>query len=63
MELSRDLAVTLLPEEETAAGGAAEMMCSCGTNCTVCTGTGTRGCERILGDDALEELLGLLETA
>lgn len=63
MELSRDLAVTLLPEEKTAAGGAAKMMCPCGTNCTVCTGTGTRGCERILGDDALEELLGLLETA
>lgn len=60
--LSRDLAVSLLPAAEQAGAGD-EAMCQCGTNCTVCTGTGTRGCSRILGDEALEELLGLLQQA
>ena len=59
--VSRDLAVTLVPEAEQAAADRAETMCQCGTNCTVCTGTGSRGCERIIGDEALEDLLGQLE--
>ncbi len=54
--LSRDLAVSLVTEAEAAAAEN-DVMCGCGTNCTVCTGTGTRGCEKIVGDEALDELL------
>lgn len=54
---SRDLAVTLLPEAEQSDADEAAMMCQCGTNCTVCTGTGSRACEKILGDEAFDELL------
>lgn len=35
----RDLALTVdLSDEDK------EIMCGCGTNCSVCTGTGTGGC-------------------
>lgn len=59
--LVRDLSVTLLPSAEFArADDYEEMMCGCGTNCTVCTGTGTKGCEKIVGDDALDTLRNAL---
>jgi len=56
-DMIRGLAVTLMPAEELSAGGAEDdVMCKCGTNCSVCSGTGSRPCTRIIGDDALDTL-------
>jgi hypothetical protein len=60
-QIVQELAVTLLPATEVEPDE--EMLCRCGTNCSVCTGTGTRGCHKIVADADIETLRMALSAA
>lgn len=55
----RDLSVSFLAtESELEDDPYAE--CPCGTNCSVCSGTGSKGCEKHIGEDEFTRLREML---
>ena len=54
----RDLAVTIDFDQHVD-----EMLCGCGTNCSVCTGTGTLACNQLgLDSDTVSKLEEMLDS-